>query len=237
MSELPRPQSTLAFVRSNVFAVNQIRPYGSLELASDRFVHVVGVALGLVGAGALTAQVAVSSSAAIVGASVCYATALVAMLSCSAAYNLASPGRWRQLLRRADHAVIFLMIAGTYTPLTVRYLDGAWLYTILSSVWIGAIAGAAIKFVWPERFEAISIPAYLGLGLLIVLALGPFLEAAEPATLALIFVGAFLYCLGTAFHLWAALPFQNAIWHALVLAAASCHFAAIWLSVSPIQPI
>ena len=236
MSELPRrryPFSALA--RSNSFAVSQVRDYGSWELATDRLVHVLGVAAGLIGAAVLIGRAAAVSSPDLLGASVCYGLALVAMFSCSAAYNLAPPGPNRQILRRADHAVIFLMIAGTYTPLTFRYLDGAWFYAILSFVWLGAIAGATMKLVLPERFEGISIPAYLALGLVIVIALKPLLAAADVPTIALVLAGALLYCVGTAFHLWAALPFQNAIWHGFVLTAAACHYAAIWLSVA-VQP-
>jgi hemolysin III len=208
-------------------SVHRLRSYGRVELAVDAIIYVIGLVAGLIGAVALV-MLSTSQPSAVNGAAIAYAVGLVAMFSCSAAYHFAPPGQIRKALRRADHAAIFIMIAGTYTPLTVCLLDGAWFYGILVSVWLGAFLGAAMKLLSPERFEAISIPAYLLLGLLIAIASGPLTETADAITIALIGAGAGLYVIGTVFHLLAALPFQNAIWHGLVVAAAICHYAAIW---------
>jgi hemolysin III len=211
--------------------MNQKRPYGPLELAADKWIHISGITAGVVGAVILVATVATGADVPILFATLAYAVGLVTMLSCSAAYNLAPPGRAQQILRRVDHAAIFLMIAGTYTPLTTRHLDGAWFYAIISVVWIGSLAGAVMKLTLPHRLERWSLPIYLVLGWVIVVAIGPLLQSTDPATLILIGAGGVLYSIGTGFYAWATLPFQNAIWHAFVLAAAACHYAAVWLSV------
>jgi hemolysin III len=212
-------------------SIQQKRPYGPRELAADKWIHISGITAGVVGAVILVATVATGANIPIFFATLAYAVGLVTMLCCSAAYNLAPPGRAQQLLRRIDHAAIFLMIAGTYTPLTTRHLDGVWFYAIISVVWAGALAGAVLKLALPHRFERYSLVAYLGLGWVIVIALGPLIQSTDLTTLLLIGAGGVLYSIGTGFYAWAALPFQNAIWHAFVLAAAACHYAAVWLSV------
>jgi len=93
-------------------------------------------------------------------ASLVYSVCLLTMLGCSAAYNLASNAPRRRLLRRFDHAAIFLMIAGTYTPFTTCRLDGVWAIGMTAAVWTGAVTGAVMK---PIRIDRVSIIAYLAL--------------------------------------------------------------------------
>jgi hemolysin III len=161
-----------------------------------------------------------------------YAAGLVAMLGCSALYNLAPPGRWKGHFRRLDHAAIFVMIAGTYTPFLLVALGGAWGHGLLAFVWTVALAGVALKLIWPHRFDRLSVAAYLLLGWSIVVALDPLFAKVSVAGLVLLAAGGLLYSLGVVFHLWTRLPFQNAIWHVFVLAAAACHFSAVMAEVA-----
>lgn len=155
-----------------------------------------------------------------------YVTGLLAMLGLSAAYNLwsVSPLKWR--LRRFDHAAIYVLIAATYTaflmPMPDR-LSG----DVLGVIWITALIGIALKLMWPCRFERTSIALYLVMGWSGLAALRPIGETLPRLTLALIVIGGALYSIGVVFHLWHRLRFQNAIWHAFVLAAAGCHYAAV----------
>ena len=87
--------------------------------------------------------------------------------------------------------------------------------------------GIAIKLLKPHRIETIYIGLYLALGWIGVVAAGPFMAALDPVTLSLLAAGGILYSSGVAFHLWHRLPYQNAIWHGFVLAAASVHYAAV----------
>ena len=156
-----------------------------------------------------------------------YALCLMTMLACSTAYNLAPPSSRRALLRRFDHAAIFLMIAGTYTPFTALRLGGTWSILLTAGVWSLALAGAAAKFAFPRRLEGASVALYLALGWIGVVAARPIFAALDLPTLLLLAAGGLLYTVGTGFHLWRALPFQNAIWHGCVLSAAACHYAAV----------
>ncbi len=201
--------------------------YRSGELAADRIIHVMGTLAGAVGSATLVGIAAAVAVPPTFSASLVYSVCLVAMLGCSAAYNLASNRSRRGLLRQLDHAAIFLMIAGTYTPFTTCRLHGVWAIGMTTAVWTGAVTGAVMKLTCPRRVERVSTVAYLALGWMILVGMRPLLSSVDVQTAILIGIGGVFYSIGTGFHLWRALPFHNAIWHSFVLVAASCHYAAI----------
>ena len=203
------------------------RPSRALEMLVDGQIHRFGVlAAGLAAAWLIVASAASGRAGMIVSAAI-YAVGLLAMLGCSAAYNLNTQSHRRELLRRFDHAAIFLMIAGTYTPFTMTKLSGTWSTAMTSAIWTIAGAGIAIKLMGSHRFERTSILSYLALGWVGLIAFRPLAAALDPETLVLLGIGGMLYTLGVIFHLWRDLPFQNAVWHAFVLSAASCHYIAV----------
>lgn len=207
--------------------------YTPREIVADGVIHGLGVVFGLAGAAALvatalTAHLGFGERAAVV----LYATALVLMLGVSAVYNLypVSPRKW--LLRRADHALIYLMIAGTYTPLVALVGTGPMAWGLLAFVWIVAGIGIAVKLLLPGRFDRLSIGLYLLLGWCGLFAYESVISALQPTALWMLAVGGLLYSVGVIFHVWRKLPFQNAIWHAFVLAAAACHYGTVWASLA-----
>ena len=159
-----------------------------------------------------------------------YATALVSMLGVSAAYNLwpVSPRKW--FLRRFDHALIYLMIAGTYTPLVALVGSGLVAWSLLALIWTVAAIGIALKLLMPGRFDRVSIALYLTLGWSGVLAYESVIAGLSPTAFWLLGVGGLLYSFGVVFHVWRTLPFQNAIWHGFVLAATACHYGTVMAS-------
>lgn len=201
--------------------------YTPAERIADAVVHGLGLAFGLLACLTLAVIVVPKGDLRLLLAVTLYGLGLLAMLGCSALYNLARNPARREIFRRFDHAAIFVMIAGTYTPFTMIALGGAWGYGLLSFVWSVACAGVVLKLAWPRRFERLSLAAYLLLGWSIVVVLDPLLAAVSTTGIALLFAGGLLYSLGVVFHLWSRLPYQNAIWHAFVLAAAVCHFTAV----------
>ena len=201
--------------------------YRGGELAADRIIHTIGNFAGVVGSVMLVGIAVGVAERPIFLASLVYSICLLTMLGCSAAYNLAASASRRGFLRQLDHAAIFLMIAGTYTPFTTCRLHGVWAIGMTAAVWTGAITGAAIKLICPRGIKPGSIFAYLALGWMILLGMRPMLASVDALTGILIGVGGVLYSIGVAFHLWRTLPFHNAIWHSFVLVAASCHYAAI----------
>lgn len=197
------------------------------EMLADCIIHILGVAGGSIGGAALVALIAARGDQLALGALLIYACGMIAMFCCSAAYNLARKSPWRILLRRCDHAAIFVMIAGSYTPFTVLRLDGAWSWCLTSAVWLVAAIGVLFKLCRPCDLRYASLAPYLLLGWIGVIAIDPLFSSLGRDTIALIGLGGVLYTIGALFHVWEKLPFQNAIWHAFVLAAASVHYAAV----------
>lgn len=202
------------------------RAQSKAERAADSFIHGLGLVFAALGSVFLLTASRPEENADFLALAV-YALGLVAMLSCSALYNLSPPGRWQARFRRLDHAAIFVMIAGTYTPFAAIALGGFAGTSLLAVVWSGALLGAALKLVSPRRLDRFSTVAYLLLGWTIVGAFGPLLEVLPTGLLTLLVAGGLLYSVGVVFYRWRSLPFQNAVWHGLVLAAAICHFAAV----------
>jgi hemolysin III len=197
------------------------------ELAADFIVHVIGIAAGSIGGATLVALIAARGNWLEFGALLIYALGIVAMFCCSAAYHLARNSPWRAFLRRCDHAAIFVMIAGTYTPFTLLRLEGAWCWGLTSAVWSIAGFGIVMKLCRHRDLRYASIAQYLLLGWIGVIAIDPLFQSLGWQTLGLIGLGGVLYSVGVVFHAWERLPFHNAIWHSFVLAAASVHFAAV----------
>lgn len=197
------------------------------ELAADCIVHGIGIAAGSIGGATLVALIVARGSWLEFGALLIYALGIVAMFCCSAAYHLARNSPWRAFLRRCDHAAIFVMIAGTYTPFTLLRLHGAWSWGLTTAVWSIAGIGIVIKLCRRYDLRRTSIATYLLLGWLGVIAIDPLFQSLGWQPLILIAVGGVLYSVGVLFHVWERLPFHNAIWHGFVLAAASVHFAAV----------
>src|SRR5438874_8933646 len=142
---------------------------------ADLVVHVVGLTLALVG-GIVLLVLAVNahSISKTVGVAI-YAIGLLAMLGFSTAYNFAKP-QYQPLLRRLDHAGIFLMIAGSYTPFTTANLTGAWAWGMTAAVWSLATFGALGKMFWKRMDRRIGVAVYLALGWLVIVALKPMID-------------------------------------------------------------
>jgi hemolysin III len=201
--------------------------YSALEVFADGVVHAVGLALGVLG-GALMVHASLSaSSPAEITAVLVYVAGLIAMLAFSAAYNLwrVSPTKW--VLRRLDHSAIYVMIAGTYTPLMAQ-VAGPPAALALVFVWAVAVVGILIKMLLPGRYDRASILLYLLLSWSVIAVYDRVAAVLPHSAIVLLIAGGLLYSGGVIFHLWRSLPFQNAIWHCFVLVAASCHWLAVF---------
>lgn len=204
------------------------RPLRPTELLADKLVHVIGLTAGSVGAGVLVAITAAGARIGDIVSAAVYSLGLLAMLGCSAAYNLARRSPHRELLRRFDHAAIFAMIAGTYTPFTTLALSGNWAIFMTALVWSIAALGIALKLTLPQRrFEGLSVALYVAFGWIAVIAVGPLTQSLSLTLLLMVAAGGVVYTLGVIFHAWERLPYQNAIWHSFVLVAAAIHYAAV----------
>ncbi len=207
------------------------RRFHRWEMGVDGAIHVLAIFAGLIGAGALLVIAARRGEAEDVAAVGIYSLGLLAMLGCSCAYNLGRFSRHADWLKHLDHSAIFLMIAGTYTPFALIDLEGAWKWSLIGTVWSLAVAGVGLRLFHSRLFDKVSLGFYLALGWLGIVALPPLIHALDTPALVLLAVGGGLYTAGLIFHLWERLPFQKAIWHGFVVAAAATHFAAVVISV------
>ncbi len=208
------------------------RRFHRWEVRVDGAIHVCAIVAGLIGAVALLVYASLRGGAADVAVVAIYSAGLLTMLGCSCAFNLGRFTRHRHRLQQLDQAAIFLMIAGTYTPFTVLDLEGAWSWSFTSLVWSIAAFGILLRLLHGRLFDRLSVGLYLLLGWISLVALSPLYHALDTPTLLLLGVGGALYTTGVIFHLWERLPFQNAIWHGFVVAAAATHFAAVAVSVA-----
>ena len=201
------------------------------EQLADRYVHYLGLVAGLIGAAAIVIAAAERGRTLAVAAVAVYGFGLICMIGASSLYNLAKPSPRKEVFRRLDHAAIFVMIAGTYTPLTLVAMGGPSGAGIALFVWGVAGAGTALKLIYPRRFERLSIMLYLALGWTILFWVRSLFDAVPASVIVLLGVGGLLYSLGVVFHLRPSWPYHNAIWHGFVLGAAACHWIAIFEGV------
>ena len=153
---------------------------------------------------------------------------LLTVLSVSLTYNLwpvSSPAKW--ILRRFDHAAIYLLIAATYTPFLAQ-LEGSplarWMIVL---VWAAAALGIAIKVFFPGRFDRLAIVFYLAIGWSGIVLVKPLVQTLPTTSIALIVAGGIVYSCGVIFFAWKGLRFHNALWHGFVVTGAGLHLAAM----------
>jgi hemolysin III len=207
------------------------RAYDRNEKLVDLAVHLIGGSAA--SAGALALLLAAGGRGwAVVAPVAIYALTLVATFAASAAYNLGYETRLRVTLRRLDHSAIFAMIAGTYTPFTVRLAQGSAAVWSTAAVWSIAAAGIGLKLFSPALFERIGVALYLALGWAALVIVPDIAPRLTPLSLALLAAGGALYTIGVCFHVKERLRFHNAIWHVFVVAAASCHFVSVLTGVA-----
>lgn len=200
--------------------------YPISERRIDAIVHVVSVTAALIGLGLLI-EPRLGLDRETLLCLVIYGAGMVATVIASALYNLAPLGRLKAQLRRFDHAAIFLAIAATYTPFAALRLSDPTGALLCGWIWLGALLGMSLKLVAYRRMERIGMALYLALGWSLVLALPQWIAELRPETLWLLLIGGLFYTGGVAVHLRERLANHNAIWHAMVLAGAACHFAAV----------
>ena len=201
--------------------------YTAGERLVDGCIHVISVVASLVALAALLIVGVRAQTTLLIVSLVIYGLALVAMFSFSAGYHLIVRPKLKAIFRRLDHAAIFLMIAGTYTPFILIKMNDSWGLTLLAVVWGMAAIGVAIKLFAPRYLEGVSTALYLVQGWAVIVAWEPLISALPGDVALMLAVGGVLYTVGVVFHLWERLPFQNAIWHGFVLTAASVHYAAV----------
>lgn len=207
--------------------------YTEREELANRLTHGLGALLSVVGLVLMVVYATLYGDAWHVVSTAVFGTTLVLLYTTSTLYHSFRGDRHRVLLQKFDHAAIFLLIAGTYTPFVLVTLRGPWGWSLFGIVWGLAVAGVTIKFWLAGRFRVISTLIYLAMGWLVLVAIKPLAAALPGGGLKLLVAGGLCYTGGAAFYLWKRLPYHHAIWHLWVLGGSACHWAAVFVYVLP----
>jgi hemolysin III len=202
-------------------------PHSLAEHIADGVMHALGVVAALAGTIALLTWAAMSVPGDRIVPLVFYCIGMMLSFGLSAAYNMTLHARARAILQRFDHAAIYLMIAGTYTPMALIGIGGGRGIALAAAAWGIALIGVVLKLAFFHRWQALGFVLYLAQGWLGVVAAWPLIQSLPVTTLVLIVVGGLIFTLGTIFHHRDHLPFSRAIWHGHVLAASATHYVAV----------
>jgi len=204
--------------------------YSRAERIADAVVHFIGVPLGVVSAIWLVYR-AFGHGAPLTIAVGIYAAGLVGMLGASAAYQLCPVSLVKERLRRLDRAMIFVMIAGTYTPISSTTLYGRFGLGLCAILWGLAAVGIFFTLRYPRRFELAMMALYLAMGWMLVILIKDCFSLLWPGVLALLLAGGLAYTIGAVIQ-GTRLKFHNPVWHSLILLAAALQYAAISLQLT-----
>jgi hemolysin III len=201
-------------------------PYSHAELVLDAVVHAIGLVIAAGLGGALLTAAGIATAPTELPMIAVYVVSLVVVLTVSLAFNMAPVAPIKQVLARLDQAAIFLLIAGTYTPL-LALVSGTLGSIMLAVVWGGALIGIALKLIVPQHFGRLALVLYLGIGWSGVVVFQSLAAALPMSTLWLLLAGGVAYSSGIVFHVWERLRFHNVLWHCFVVTGATLHLWAV----------
>jgi hemolysin III len=207
--------------------------YTRREELANVATHGLGVVLSVAGLAMLVTFAALYGDAWHVVSVAIFGASLVLLYTASTLYHWYDDPELKRVLRRFDHAGIFLLIAGTYTPFLLVSLRGPWGWSLFGVVWGLGLIGVVLKFWFAGRFRVVSTIIYIAMGWLVLIALKPIMAALPSGGFRLLVAGGFIYTGGTVFYLWKRLPFHHAVWHLFVLGGSICHFVAVFGYVVP----
>ncbi len=194
------------------------------EEIANSITHGIGTGLSIA---ALAILVVLSAKKgdpwAIVGFSI-YGASLFLLYLISTLYHGFTHPKVKRFFRVLDHTAIFILIAGTYTPITLTVLRGPWGWTLFGLVWGLAGIGIILKILYFGRFEKLSVMLYILMGWIVIIALKPLITMLPPVSLLWIGIGGIFYTSGVIFYAWQRLPYHHVIWHVFVLGGSVSHF-------------
>ena len=204
--------------------------YPPLEEKINIVSHALGLMLSILGFVLLMIQ-GVSQGLTHVFAYVIYGSSMVVLYAASTIYHRSKTPSIRIKLRVIDHAAIYVLIAGTYTPFMLLVIPGTLGYSILAAAWTMALIGIVIKIFYTGHFEVLSTLLYIAMGWAIVFAIKPMAANLPPEGLFWLIAGGVSYTVGAILYAIKKIPFNHAIFHLFVLLGSTCHFIAVYFYV------
>ncbi len=208
------------------------RPYSVGEEIANGVIHGIGVGLAVAGL-VLLIVYSLDTDGWRLASAIVYGVTLVLEYTASTLYHSFPQPRVKHVFKILDHAGIYLLIAGTYTPfmlVTIRETGGWWLFVF---VWSAAVIGISTEAFWTYRPRWLSVVVYMAMGWVIVGAIKPLTSSLEAAGIWLLVAGGLAYSVGTIFYVMKRVPYMHAVWHVFVLGGSICHFLAVMLYVLP----
>jgi hemolysin III len=203
------------------------------EETVNALTHGLGALLSLGGLVVLVVMASLHGDAWHIVSCSIYGFTLVLLFSSSTLYHSFRSQRVKHIFRIIDHASIYLLIAGTYTPFVLVNLRGRWGWSLFGVIWGLALAGIVFQIFFVSRFRLVQTMIYLAMGWMVVIAIKPlFMHVPRLGLLWLLF-GGLCYTVGAVFYLWKKLPYHHAVWHLFVLGGSVCHYFAILFYVLP----
>jgi len=203
------------------------------EEVANSVTHGIGTVLSIAALSVLVSLSAIQGDAWRVVSFSVYGATLVTLYLISTLYHSFRTPEVKQVFHVLDHAAIYLLIAGTYTPFALVSLRGGWGWTLFGIIWGLAFAGIVFKLFWFGRFKNLSLVIYVAMGWFVVIAFKPILVNFAIGSLAWLLIGGGIYTFGVAFYVWQKLPYHHAVWHLFVIGGSMCHFFAILFYVLP----
>ncbi|MFC1877827.1 hemolysin III family protein [Thermodesulfobacteriota bacterium] len=212
-----------------------IKHHSMAEEIANSITHGIGIVLAIAALGILTAFAGIYGNAwHIVSVSI-YGTTLVLLYTASTLYHSIQNLHVKGILQVLDHAAIYLLIAGTYTPFTLVSLRGPWGWWLFGVIWGLAVFGVVLQLSFMRRWSAVSLALYIGMGWVVVVAIKPLIVSVATGGIVFLVLGGLAYTTGILFYCWKKLKYHHAIWHLFVLAGSILHFFAILFYVVPIS--
>lgn len=197
------------------------------EEIANSITHGIGTLLSIAALVLLIVFAAIKGNAWHVVSFTIFGSTLVLLYLSSTLYHSFSNPKIKNIFARFDHAAIFFLIAGTYTPILLSNLRGVLGWTLFFIIWGLAIAGAVIRSIYLTRFRKLMVAIYVMMGWMFVFAIRTMLEITPADSLMFLFIGGGLYTIGVIFYVWRSLPYGHGIWHLFVLGGSIMHFFAV----------
>jgi hemolysin III len=220
-------------IRSITTSRREPRQYTAGEEIAASVTHGIGAALAIAGLVVALGTAALNGSTLHVLSTAVYGTSVVLLYLASTLYHAIQRPRAKRVLKVLDHAAIYLLIAGTYTPFTLITLRGPWGWSIFGVIWTLAIAGISLEAFWVARPKWTSVVIFVAMGWMGIIAIGPLIAGLAGPGLWLLIAGGVSYTVGTLFYVWTRARYTHAIWHLWVIAGSVCHYFAILYFVVP----
>ncbi len=204
------------------------------EEIANAVTHGVAALLSVAGLAILVGfACAYSGSAKVIAAVSVFGASMIFLYTASTLYHAIPNPKAKKILQVLDHSMIYVLIAGSYTPFCLITLKGATGMALCVTVWLIAIAGISLQHILLRRSDWINCLLYLAMGWLVVLVIDPLVSQLDSVGLWLLVAGGLSYSLGVIFYIWEKLPYSHAIWHVFVFAGTVLQFLSVLLYVIP----